>query len=97
MFILRIISDKGVERNHSIGGDYSVIHREYNADQFREAFLGYFNKNHVADLDEEADEHTKGCYAFVEFGSVLIPLYKDCKNYIMTGTGQTFDNLTYKQ
>ena len=80
--------------NQVIGDGYTYINRETNYDEFCRSFKVYFDKDHVADLDEESDGDTKNCYAFVVNGAFLQPLYKNQKNFIMTESGKTFDNLT---
>lgn len=94
MFILRRFSGQGVEMNHTLGKDYTLIHRETNPGEFREIFQKFFHKPHVADLDPTADDDTKNVFAFVS-GDILQPLYKNQKNYIMTESGKTFCHLFY--
>jgi hypothetical protein len=96
MFILRRISSAGVEMNHSLGDGYTYINREYNVLEFRRSFKVFFDKDHVADLDETSDEDSKDVYGFIGNGPFLQPLYKNQKNFIMTESGKTFSNLSYK-
>lgn len=98
MFTLRVINKEGLENNQVLGESYNMINRETNAEEFRKTFKIVFGKDHVADLDKTADNYTKKCYAFVvsHEGSSVRPLYKDQSNYIMTGEGKTYDNVTYK-
>lgn len=96
MLVLRRFSGDGVEMNQVIGDGYTYISREVNPNEFREAFKNYFKKLHVADNDPASDKETKSCYAFVCQGSLIQPLYKNQKAFMMTESGQTFSNLTYK-
>lgn len=98
MFILRTISKDGVETNLEVGTAYDLIRRDENPEIFRYQFKVHFNHNHVADTDTEATDYTRDCYGFV-WGSqeqYVYPLFKDEENYIMTESGKTFSNLTYK-
>ena len=89
MFILREYSELHPVYNLSLGEDYSVIYRSSDLTEFKTSCLFFWEK-------EEAipDE----CYALVIFnhGSRVHPLYQGMKYYIMTGSGSTFDNLTWK-
>ena len=96
MLVLRRISGDGVEMNQVVGKGYTYIHREVNPDQFRETFKLYFKKDHVADLDPTADKETTNCYAFVVEGSFIQALYKNQKAFMMTESGKTFANLSYR-
>ena len=96
MLVLRRFSGEGIEMNQVIGDGYTYICREVNPEKFRETFKNYFKKDHVADNDPESDKETKNCYAFVCEGSLIQALYKNQKAYMMTESGKTFANLTYK-
>lgn len=89
MFILRRITGTGVEMNQTIGKDYTVVYRDTNPEEFREAFKTYFLRDHVADLDPTADHDTKNVFAFVS-GDIFQPVYRNQQNYIMTESGKTF-------
>jgi len=95
MFILRRYSSDGMQINQEIGDCYTLIEREINYEEFSKTFKSVFGKNHVADLDESSDDDTKNCYAFI-IGSSIQPLYKSQRNYIMSSSGKTFDNLSFK-
>lgn len=97
MYTLRSIT-KGLQRNENLGSNYSLVHRDYNYAEFQRQFKFVFDKDHVADLDLQSDGDTKGVFAFVvsENGGQIFTLLKDVDYYIMTDTGRTFDNLTYK-
>lgn len=96
MFTLRRYSKFGVQMNQEIGDNYSFIERECNYNEFCINFERFFKKGHVADLDPTADQDTKDVYAFIGNGSVLHPLYKNEHNYIMSSSGKTFDNVSFK-
>lgn len=97
MYTLRNITDN-LEFNTNLGESYSLVERELNYDEFCKTFKVVFDKPHVADLDTESCNFSKNTYAFVicKGGSEIIPLYKKQSNYIMTESGKTFSNLTYK-
>lgn len=97
MFILRRINSNGVQMNKALGDGYTFIGRAENPDYFRETFKVYFDKDHVSDNDKTSDDDTKKCYAFVAYnGGAIMPLYKIQKSYIMTESGKTFANISYK-
>jgi len=96
MFALRTIIDNR-QYNKVLGHEYQVIEREVEYDAFCDFFRESFGYHHMADGDVLADNYTKACYAFVVTqGFKPIPLYKEQPNYVMTESGQTFSNLTYK-
>lgn len=97
-FILRKVLNNSTYTNVILGNQYQVIDRETNYNEFSKAFEKNFEKFHIADLDPTSDNFTQNCYAFlvIENGNKLIPLYKKQWNYIMTESGKTFENLTYK-
>jgi hypothetical protein len=93
MYTLRKVIDN-IQSNQEIGNDYQVVERFLNYDEFCKAF----ERTHVADLDGTSDNYTKNCYAIltVNGGSSFIPLYMNQQNYIMSDSGKTFSNLTFK-
>lgn len=95
MFILRRISGRGIQMNHVLGEQYTIIGKFENPEEFKRTFLQHFKKDHVADSDETSDFDTKNVTFFIanEDGSILQPIYKNQQNYIMTDSGRTFDNL----
>lgn len=97
-FILRKVLNDSTTTNIILGEQYQVIDREKNYEEFQKVFEKNFNQFHVSDLDSTSDSFSKNCYSIliVNEGSKLIPLYKKQWNYIMTETGKTFENLTYK-
>jgi len=96
MFALRKIIDHR-EYNYVLGVEYQIIERFVEPEVFCVAFKHCFGYNHVSDKDSKSDNYTQNCYAFIltpDFEH--IPLYMKQKNFIMTESGKTFDNLTYK-
>lgn len=96
MFILREIFKDNLETNSIIGDSYSFIDREKSYDEFSRSFKLFFDVDHVADLDDSSTEFSKKCYAFINNITSLIPLYKDRMYFIMTDSGRTFSNVSYK-
>ena len=82
--------------NFVLGNSYTFVSRHENYDEFCKSFRYSFGRDHVADLDESADQDTKNCYAFVsnEDGNKLYALFQNQKNYIMTENGKTFSNVS---
>lgn len=83
MFILRKITQNGLEWNLCLGESYSVITEERNPVQFKET---------VGAVDYSEPE----VYGFVfnDDNGQPIPLYRKQKNYIMTDSGKTFSNIS---
>lgn len=103
MYTLRKISTNGTQVNIDLGKCYTIIHRDMNYDEFCKYFKLIFGYNHVADTDKLSNEVTKDVYAFLDTSEReismyedIFPLYKSQHNYIMTDSGKTFDNLSYK-
>jgi hypothetical protein len=102
MFILRQVTEKKMVSNTIIGDNYKVIYREENPEAFREIYKQVFGKDHVADIDETADETSKNCFAFLYSDGEFVysecwhALFKSESYWIMTDGGKTFDNLTYR-
>lgn len=97
MYTFRTITSSNKQINQLIGDDYSFIDSHVNYDEFSDVFLECFGINHIADLDETANELTKTCHAFLEYKGEYIPLYVKNNYYIMTESGKTFSNLSYRQ
>ena len=96
-FALRTFIDNR-QYNKELGYEYQLIERDVEYDAFCCFFKESFGYDHVADLDDKADNYTKNCYAFVVTQSYKpIPLYRAHKNYIVSDSGKTYQNLTYKQ
>lgn len=95
MFILRTI-ENNVPTNTILGDRYSFIGRHENYADFCRNFKLYFLEDHVADLDPNSGSKEKNCHAFISYSSELIPLYNNQTNYIMTGDGQTFENVSQR-
>lgn len=95
MFTLRIIIDE-IQTNESLGDNYTLVHREYNYEEFCRLYKTVFGTDHVADTDPQSDKYARRCYAFIIGDFPTKPLYKDQSYFIMTDRGTTFDNLTYK-
>lgn len=96
MYTLRTFTENS-EVNNWLGEQYEVVRREENYDRFAELFEQNFDKPHVAEDCETADEHTKRCYAIVvNEKQEPIGVFKGQTNYIVTPGGKTFSNITYK-
>lgn len=89
MYTLRKIAENGVEYNTSLGNEYTLIHSERNVKEFNESFKLFWNETY--------DPDKNNTFAFItKEGGILIPLFKNQFNFIMTDSGKTFSNLTYK-
>lgn len=97
MFILRIIDKANVERNIALGDNYNFIARHTNYESFSEKYFETYGESHRADNDEKATMLSRSIFAFIEAPKINVtPMNKEFKYYIMTESGKTFDNLTFK-
>lgn len=76
----------GQKHNKDIGDHYVLV--DYHSEKFKETSVIRFGDVPIPE----------NCYAFIIYdkGSEIIPLWKNFHYYIMTGGGQTFENLTFK-
>lgn len=88
MFILRTIDGSGHEHNQSLGESYNITFKEQHPD--------YFNKD--ADFKSWDELYPGELYGIIVCfgGSKSIPLWKKQQNYVMTETGKTFANISFK-
>lgn len=86
MFVLRTIFGNGIENNYILGNSYQYINKETNSLEFESVYKQCFD-------DFEGD-----CYGFVVGNDIQNPhpLWKGQKVFIMTDSGSTFSNLTFK-
>lgn len=86
MFILRTITGDGHEINQCLGESYNIVLKEQHPDDFKEGQL------------KEWAETFPEIYGAIFYagGSEIRPLYKKQWNYIMTESGKTFANISYK-
>lgn len=95
MYTLRTI-DNNIQENVYLGNYYNVIERHANYDEFCNEYKKFTRIDHKADLDDDSDENSKNIYAFINSQKGNFPLFKNSKNYIITESGKTFSNLSYK-
>lgn len=81
--------------NQALGDGYTLVSRHESYEEFRRSFEAMFGKPHFADNDDNADDDTRNCYAFVGNGPLLQPLWKNQKAFVMTENGATFANISY--
>ncbi|WP_102980126.1 hypothetical protein [Chryseobacterium scophthalmum] len=96
MYTLRTVTSENRQNNQEIGKIYDYVDKDSCYTDFCELFHTAFERKHIADLDDTANHYTKNCFGFVRTTEEIIPLYKDHSYYIMTESGKTFSNLTYK-
>jgi len=87
MFILRRIAPDYGEINTELGEYYVKVLKDENKEQF------------LSETKEWGDDFRNKIFGVVEFFTdhkVLMPLYNDSKQYIMTSDGHTFDNLSIR-
>lgn len=83
MFILRKITAEGLEMNFSLGNGYNLIRRDANPGTFEV----YKEGEQLVDPEK--------CFAIItaDDGKIVLPLFKNQHNYIMTASGETFARL----
>lgn len=94
MFILRRYTGSGMEMNQIIGADYCISYLECNKEEFVRDYKAYFDKDYKE--PNSTDENESLVYAFVSFSGKIQPLYKNQKAFIMTESGKTFANITFR-
>lgn len=98
MYTLRTIIENDYQHNQALGSCYSLVSREsVNGKEFNKALAVFLNVELYAEMPQkEADEAMK-IYAFIlKEDTTPIPLYINNKYYIMTESGKTFTNLSFK-
>jgi len=95
MYTHRTITDN-IQFNVCLGNHYNVIERHANYKEFCQSYKTVFEKEHVADYDEKSTQNSKEIYAFIHSEKGVFALFKKDKNFIMTESGKTFSNLTFK-
>lgn len=88
MYTLRKITGEGLQMNFNLGNEYTVVTKESNPEQFKRTFEVFWK-----DMPETESE----TYGFVTGEDLKIHcLFKKQFNYIMTESGRTFSNLSFK-
>ena len=94
MFTLRSVFESGEVYHEYLGNEYSFIGRNEAYDFFSDVFKDFFDKPHVADMDEKSDDTTRNCYGFVcNNNGLRIPVYSTNRYYVMSSNGQTFQRI----
>jgi len=100
MYTLRKIDPKDVETNFGLGEVYTFISREQTGSgaDFNKALSSHLGKEIGTTLTDEEIKAGNEIFGFVftEFGKML-PMQQKCKYYIMTDSGKTFCNLSFKE
>lgn len=89
MFILRRITGEGCECNTCLGESYHYVNSEVNKVEYERVFSNYFHG-----IEKPPFE----VYGFLIYddGGETIPLHRPSRYYIMTDSGKTFANLTFR-
>lgn len=87
MLILRRITSEGFESNTVVGNEYDIITEVQHTEKFIE----------TKDL-LQIDNSEGKIFGFIIYkkGSEISPLYKKSSYYMMTESGSTFANLSFK-
>jgi len=85
MFILRRLTSQNAESNTSLGASYVLVLADRNPEDYEKSLK-------ILKCDRE------DVYGFISHseGMKLIPLYKKSHYFVMTESGKTFANITYK-
>jgi hypothetical protein len=89
MFILRKVTGDGHEINENLGDSYNITYKELHPKDFEGAESIY------KDFDDLFPGELYACITCFN-GSKVIPLWKKQGNYIMTESGKTFANVSFK-
>ena len=81
MYTLRIIRKDGLESNQYLGEDYSISYRDVHEGYEEVAKKAVTNKDTYAIIISNG-------------GSIVFPLFRGNKYFIMSENGKTIDNLT---
>lgn len=94
----RMLVENQVQSNVLIGESYNYVDREIAYEEFKKVFEKFFYEPYTGDSDPTSDDDNKNVYGFIIYddGSKIQPLYKNQRAYVMTESGQTFSNLTYR-
>lgn len=94
----RVLKGSGFENNKALGASYSLVSREQKTGgEFNKAMAVYFGKEIGDKLSDEQIYEGNNIHAFVsDENGRLTPLYKNDSYYVMTDSGKTFSNLTFK-
>lgn len=85
MFILRKVEKDGIEINQTIGEFYFYISKEKSPESF---------EHHRKHNNFDKSENLYG-FIILELGKAL-PLFSVTENYIMTESGKTFANISFR-
>ncbi len=86
MFILRQITPQGVESNQILGDNYSITTEEAHKEKF----------DQIIKDQQLPTQYMQFAYLHHSTSPFPYPLFEGFKYYIMTGSGETFANLTCK-
>jgi len=92
MFVLRRVTSEGNEMNDCLGERYHKVMQETQKEEFERA---------LKVLDWKLDGiQAQELYGFIIYWTsdqmIHSPLYRKSMYFIMTESGKTFDNITYK-
>lgn len=87
---------ENVSFHQKLGERFSIIEREISQGEFETAYNSLYNKPNGGLFDEKDIDPNIYCLLVSEGGREIIPLYKANFYYIVTETGKTFKNLTFK-
>jgi len=91
-----MVANNTIQNNRYLGDEYQVVLSDDNYEEFARHYERYFGKKHVKEGNEDGFNNDTYGFITASDGSQWIPMYKSQRNYIMTASGQTFSNLTWK-
>jgi hypothetical protein len=90
------IDQDNVVYNQGLGESFSIIERENSPSKFETAYNAFYNKPDDKMFTLENINPNIHCIVATEGGKKLICLTKSNYYYIVTDSGKTFKNLTFK-
>ena len=100
MFILRHVSENGSVTNTILGNNYQFIPYCGQKETFMKTYKNYYENLPQQKEDEnKVDSRCFGeVYAFLISEKTILPLFiNECSDYIMTDSGKTFENISFKK
>lgn len=91
MFILRVITPEGIQENISLGEKFRQYRRARETSEYIES---------IKILSQSFSAIKSGLRPYIiieDQNGILIPVWRQNANYIMTGEGKTFSNITHRQ
>jgi hypothetical protein len=98
MFILRFIPENYPAENTILGNNYTITPYMNHQESFMKVYKSYYENLPQAKEESEDSRSFGQVYAFIVSEKTIIPLFiGKGHNYIMTDSGRTFENISFKK